>query len=158
MDHKIPEEILPFNGMCYFGMELYAEDIRVLNMERSHFYRGGRRDDLVAFRNRGDRIGMRHPYLAVERDLFQQLVMMIDSRELCSSILAHLRWQYSSARLVGDELRSVAHPRSTGVLPNFERSMSGEPASRTEHGLPERITPRVLAPISGILLKGWISQ
>ena len=31
-------------------------------------------------------------------------------------------------------------------------------SSRTEKGLPERMTPRTEASSSGILLKGWISQ
>ena len=38
------------------------------------------------------------------------------------------------------------------------RSICGAAASRTEAGLPESMTPRTSGPISGILLKGWISQ
>ena len=41
---------------------------------------------------------------------------------------------------------------------DFMWGFHGVGHSRTEKGLPERITPRTDASIAGILLKGWISQ
>jgi hypothetical protein len=44
------------------------------------------------------------------------------------------------------------------MLSKSEKSMSGDPVSLTEQGLPDKITPLTSLVKGGILLKGCISQ
>ena len=155
---EVLQELLAVGRMVDLGVELDTPRLLALDVKGgdAHIFRAG--NDPVGVGDPRNRIAMRHPHLRGRRKVLHERILGIAHREHRASVFAARSRLHLAAEGVGQILCAVADAQQRQPPLDLREVGVGAWASRTEEGLPERITPRTEASIGGILLKGWISQ